>query len=256
QAEQAATHLLTDRIEARFSDGRVTARRERRLGAIVRSSVPVRVQADEGGSEAVRRAVQQQGLGVFTWSEAADGLRRRLALLQRELGSPWPDVADTALLNALDAWLGPELSALATGTPAARIDLAPALRRVLPWPAASELDALAPERLEVPSGSRIRVAYPPVDDPSALPVVAVKLQECFGWAETPRLAGGRVPVLFHLLSPGGRPLAVTGDLASFWAGPYSQVRAEMRGRYPKHPWPEDPWSAAPTRHTKRRAAGS
>ena len=255
QAEQAATHLVTDRVEARFSDGRVTARRERRLGAIVRSSVPVRVQADEGGSDAVRRAVQEQGLGVFTWSEAAAGLRRRLALLHRELGSPWPDVADTALLDALDAWLGPELSALATGTPAARIDLATALRRLLPWPAASDLDALVPERLEVPSGSRIRLAYPPVDDASARPVVAVKLQECFGWAETPRLVGGRVPVLFHLLSPGGHPLAVTGDLASFWAGPYSQVRAEMRGRYPKHPWPEDPWSAAPTRHTKRRAAG-
>ncbi|UYO96511.1 ATP-dependent helicase HrpB [Microbacterium sp. M28] len=255
QAEQAAGPLVSDRVEAQFSDGRVAARRERRIGAIVRSSVPVRVRADDGGSDAVRRAVQQQGLEVFAWSDAADGLRRRLALLHRELGSPWPDVADTALLDALDSWLGPELSALATGTPAARIDLATALRRLLPWPAASDLDALVPERLEVPSGSRIRLAYPPVDDATALPVVAVKLQECFGWAETPRLVGGRVPVLFHLLSPGGRPLAVTGDLASFWAGPYSQVRAEMRGRYPKHPWPEDPWSAEPTRHTKRRAAG-
>lgn len=256
QAEQAATHLITDRVEARFSDGRVTARRERRIGAIVRSSVPVRVQADDGGSDAVRRAVREQGLGVFTWSEAAHGLRRRLALLHRVLGSPWPDVADTALLDTLDAWLGPELSALATGTPAARIDLSTALRRLLPWPAAKDLDALVPERLEVPSGSRIRLTYPPVDDATARPVVALKLQECFGWAETPRLVGERVPVLFHLLSPGGHPLAVTDDLASFWAGPYSQVRAEMRGRYPKHPWPEDPWSAEPTRHTKRRAAGT
>ncbi|MGO3234605.1 MAG: ATP-dependent helicase C-terminal domain-containing protein, partial [Microbacterium sp.] len=106
---------------------------------------------------------------------------------------------------------------------------------------------------EVPSGSRVRIAYPPLDDPTAKPVVAVKLQECFGWAETPRLVGGRVPVLFHLLSPAGRPLAVTDDLASFWSGPYAQVRAEMRGRYPKHPWPEDPWVAAPTRHTTKRA---
>jgi ATP-dependent helicase HrpB len=127
---------------------------------------------------------------------------------------------------------------------------------VLPWPEAAGLDALAPERLEVPSGSRIRVSYPPLDDASARPVVAVKLQECFGWAETPRLVRGRVPVLFHLLSPAGRPLAVTDDLASFWSGPYAQVRAEMRGRYPKHPWPEDPWAAVPTRHTKRRATGS
>jgi len=254
EAERAATHLITDRVEAQFADGRVAARRERRIGAIVRSSVPVRVQAGDGGRDAVRRALEKQGLGVFSWSDSANELQRRLALLHREIGAPWPDVSDAALLGALDSWLGPELATLATGTPAARIDLTSALRRLLPWPAAVDLDALVPERLEVPSGSRIRVAYPPIDDPSARPVVAVKLQECFGWAETPRLVGGRVPVLFHLLSPGGRPLAVTDDLASFWAGPYSQVRAEMRGRYPKHPWPEDPWSAAPTRHTKRRAA--
>lgn len=254
QAEQAATHLVTDRIEAQFVNGRVVARRERRIGAITRSSVPVRVQADDGGRDAARRAVEEQGLGVFSWSEAEDGLRRRLALLHRELGSPWPDVSDAALLSDLDSWLGPELSELAGGTPAARIDLAAAIRRLLPWPDAAKLDSLAPERLEVPSGSRVRLVYSPADDSDARPVVAVKLQECFGWAETPRLVAGRVPVLFHLLSPAGHPLAVTDDLASFWAGPYSQVRSEMRGRYPKHPWPEDPWSAQPTRHTTRRAA--
>ncbi len=254
QAEQVAPHLCTDRVEAQFVNGRVVARRERRIGAIIRSSVPVRVQADAGGRDALRRAVTEQGLGVFTWSDAADALRRRLALLHRELGSPWPHVSDTALLSTLDSWLGPELSDLAAGTPAARIDLAPALRRILPWPAAVDLDALVPERLQVPSGSHVRLSYPPADDSTARPIVAVKLQECFGWAETPRIIGGRVPVLFHLLSPAGHPLAVTDDLASFWAGPYSQVRAQMRGRYPKHPWPEDPRSAIPTRHTTRRAA--
>ncbi|MGI0519041.1 ATP-dependent helicase HrpB, partial [Microbacterium maritypicum] len=119
---------------------------------------------------------------------------------------------------------------------------------------AARFDELVPERLEVPTGSRIRIAYPAPDDPDARPVVAVKLQECFGWAETPRLVDGRVPVLFHLLSPVGHPLAVTDDLNSFWSGPYAQVRAEMRGRYPKHPWPEDPWATAPTRHTKNRSA--
>jgi len=253
QVEQAASHLITDRVEAEFTGSRVTARRERRVGAIVRSSIPVRPSAEEGRG-AVRRALQAQGLGVFAWSEAADQLRRRLALLNHALGAPWPDVSDAALTAHLDDWLGPEIDALATGTPTTRIDLAAALRRLLPWPAATEFDALAPERLEVPTGSRIRIAYPAHDDPGARPVVAVKLQECFGWAETPRLAAGRVPVLFHLLSPAGRPLAVTDDLASFWSGPYSQVRAEMRGRYPKHPWPEDPWQAVPTRHTKNRAA--
>lgn len=253
QAERAADHLLTDRVEAEFAGSRVTARRERRVGAIVRSSAPVRPNAEEG-RDAVRRALHAQGLEVFAWSESADQLRRRLALLHRVLGSPWPDVSDAALTGALDDWLGPEIDALATGTPTTRIDLGPALRRLLPWPAAAEFESLAPERLEVPSGSRVRIAYPAHDDPAARPVVAVKLQECFGWAETPHLAGGRVPVLFHLLSPARRPLAVTDDLASFWSGPYAQVRAEMRGRYPKHPWPEDPWQAAPTRHTKNRAA--
>ncbi|MGP6170643.1 ATP-dependent helicase HrpB [Microbacterium sp. A204] len=253
QAEFAASHLRTDRVEAEFTGGRVVARRERRIGAIVQASVPVRAQADMGGRAAVRRALTRHGLDVFAWSGAADELRRRLALLHRILGSPWPNVSDSALLDDLETWLRPELDALASGQPAARVDLASALRRLLPWPAASAFDSLAPERLEVPSGSRARITYPPLDDPTARPFVAVKLQECFGWAETPRLVGGRVPVLFHLLSPAGRPLAVTDDLASFWSGPYSQVRAEMRGRYPKHPWPEDPWQAAPTRHTTKRA---
>jgi ATP-dependent helicase HrpB len=262
-AESAAAHLLTDRVEAEFEDGRVVARRERRLGAIQLASTPVRPTAEEGHA-AVIRALAAHGLGVIGWSEGAEALRRRLALLNRELGAPWPDVADSALLARLDDWLAPEVDALAQGAAARGIDLAEPLRRLLPWPEASRLPELAPERLEVPSGSRVRIEYPPVEDvpgpdgtavPGASPIVAVKLQECFGWAETPRLVDGRVPVLFHLLSPAGRPLAVTADLASFWSGPYAQVRAEMRGRYPKHPWPEDPWTAVATAKTKRRLAG-
>lgn len=253
QMELAASHLMTDRVEATFVDGRVQARRERRVGAILRSSAPVKASVAEG-RDAVRRALRRDGLRVFTWSDAAVALRRRLSLLRRELGDPWPDVSDSGLVENLDAWLASEIDALAGGTPANRLDLSSALRRLLPWPEAARLDELTPERLEVPSGSRVRIDYPDSDDDTARPVVAVKLQECFGWADTPRLVDGRVPVLFHLLSPAGRPLAVTDDLASFWSGPYSQVRAEMRGRYPKHPWPEDPWAAAPTRHTKNRSA--
>ncbi|MFC0490549.1 ATP-dependent helicase HrpB [Sinomonas atrocyanea] len=262
-AEAAAAHLLTDRVEAGFANGRVAARRERRLGAIQLTSTPVRPAPQEGHA-AVVRALSADGLGAIGWSEGADALRRRLALLHRELGAPWPEVSEAALLARLDDWLAPEVDALARGAAARGIDLAEPLRRLLPWPEASRLAELAPERLEVPSGSRVRIEYPPVEDvaatdstggPGALPIVAVKLQECFGWAETPRLADGRVPVLFHLLSPAGRPLAVTADLASFWSGPYAQVRAEMRGRYPKHPWPEDPWTAVATAKTKRRLAG-
>jgi ATP-dependent helicase HrpB len=131
-----------------------------------------------------------------------------------------------------------------------RIDVAASLRNLLPWPEASRLEGLVPERLTVPSGSHVRVSYPDPDGADGgRPVVAVKLQEVFGLAETPRLVDGRVPVLFHLLSPARRPLAVTDDLASFWDGPYQDVRKQMRGRYPKHPWPEDPWTAPATART-------
>ncbi|WP_427007864.1 ATP-dependent helicase HrpB [Pseudarthrobacter sp. H2] len=250
-AEAAARHLLSDTVEAQFSQGRVTARRERRLGAIALSSTPVRPSAAEGRA-AVARALEKEGLGTIGFSTAADALRRRMALLYRELGHPWPDVSEQALLARLDEWLAPELDALAGGAAVNQIDLADPLRRLLPWPDAARLAELAPETLEVPSGSRVRISYPDVGD-DGRPVVAVKLQECFGWDQTPRLAGGRVPVLFHLLSPARRPLAVTDDLASFWSGPYAQVRAEMRGRYPKHPWPEDPWTAPATARTKARS---
>ncbi|BCW36243.1 ATP-dependent helicase HrpB [Arthrobacter sp. StoSoilA2] len=262
-AVAAAPELSVEDVVARFAQGRVTARLERRLGALVLSSTPVRPSVEQG-RHAVAIALEKAGLSMIGWSAAADALRRRLALLHRELGDPWPDVSESALLARLDDWLAPELESMATGTPAATIDLTDPLRRLLPWPEASTLDSLVPERLQVPSGSRVRIDYPEVADGSGgperknaehdggSPVVAVKLQECFGWDRTPRLIGGRVPVLFHLLSPAGRPLAVTADLASFWSGPYSQVRAEMRGRYPRHPWPEDPWTALATAKTKNR----
>jgi ATP-dependent helicase HrpB len=248
-AERCAEHLRTDEVRTRFENGRASARRVRALGAIELSSTPVRP-APEAAREAVRDALAEQGLGLLGWSDGADRLRRRLALLHHRLGDPWPDVADAALLDRLDEWLAPELGALAGG---ARVDLTAPLRRLLPWPEAVRLDELAPERLVVASGSRARIDYPAADDPAGRPVVSVKLQECFGWAASPRVADGLVPVLFHLLSPAGRPLAVTDDLASFWSGPYAQVRAEMRGRYPKHPWPEDPWTAPATARTARRS---
>jgi ATP-dependent helicase HrpB len=250
-AEAAASGILSETVEAQFVQGRVTARQVRRLGAIVLADTPVRPSPQEGRT-AVADAVQREGLAALEWSTAAVALRRRLAFLNRELGEPWPDVSDGALLLRLDDWLGPELESLAAGGAVGALDLTQPLRRLLPWPEAGRLDELAPEWLEVPSGSRIRIDYPHPDEATAPPVVAVKLQECFGLAESPRLVNGRVPVLFHLLSPARRPLAVTDDLTSFWSGPYSQVRSEMRGRYPRHPWPEDPWTAPATARAKQR----
>ncbi|GAA5226718.1 ATP-dependent helicase HrpB [Paeniglutamicibacter antarcticus] len=247
----AASHLETEGTSVVFARGKLTARREHRLGAIGLNSTPVQATRDQGRA-AVLVALRENGLGMLKFAPAAQLLRSRLALLNRELGSPWPAMDDASLLDGAGNWLAPELEALAAGRPPGSLDLADALRRLLPWPEATAMEELVPERLAVPSGSKIRITYPGVEEPEAPPVVAVKLQECFGLAASPALVRGRVPVLFHLLSPAGRPLAVTDDLASFWSGPYAQVRAENRGRYPKHPWPEDPWSAPATKHVKKR----
>ena len=173
-------------------------------------------------------------------------------MLHRELGAPWPAMDDASLLEAAENWLAPELEALAGGKSPGSLDLTDALRRLLPWPEATAMDELVPERLRCPADRRSASTTRASTTRTRPPVVAVKLQECFGLATSPALVRGRVPVLFHLLSPAGRPLAVTDDLASFWSGPYTQVRAENRGRYPKHPWPEDPWTAPATRHVKKR----
>jgi ATP-dependent helicase HrpB len=249
--ELATGRLRSREVRASLLDGRVVAREVDAVGAIELSSTPVRPDPATGAA-AVARALAHEGLDLLVWSPSADLLRRRLALLHRVLGEPWPDVSDEALTARLQEWLAPELRRLAGGTAVDRLDLTDPLRRLLPWPQAGRLDELAPERLAVPSGSRVAVVYPPHDDPDGPPVVAVKLQECFGLTQTPRLVDGRVGTLFHLLSPARRPVAVTDDLASFWSGPYQQVRAELRGRYPRHPWPQDPWEAPATARVQRR----
>ena len=245
--------LRREERTAVLEDGAVRARSRRVLGAIELSSTPVAATAEDT-VPAVLSAVRERGLEALTWSEAATAFRSRLALVCRELGDPWPAMDEQSLLDSLDLWLAPQLSARTARLD--RIDLVGALRSLLPWPEASELDTLVPERLPVPSGATARIDYPAPDEPAGRPVVAVKLQELFGLAETPHLVRGRVPVLFHLLSPARRPLAVTDDLRSFWDGPYREVRKEMRGRYPKHPWPEDPWTAPATARTTARLRSS
>lgn len=234
--------------EATFDD-RVRVREVRRLGAIELSATPAKATPDVG-EPAVRAALASRGLGIFRWSDGATALRRRLSWLHRILGDPWPDVSDESLLTRADEWLLPEIDELSRGADVSSVQLLPALRRLLPWPDAARLDELAPERIEVPSGRQAWLEYP---DGDGAVVCAVKLQECFGLTATPTVGDGRVPVLMHLLSPAGRPLAVTDDLASFWANAYPQVRAENRGRYAKHPWPDDPLTAPAKRGTNRQA---
>ncbi|MFF5517360.1 ATP-dependent helicase HrpB [Streptomyces coeruleorubidus] len=247
-ARLAAGALLEERDEVRWDGGDVVARRVERLGAVELAVRPLR-NADSGLVRgALLDGLRREGFGVLRWSPDAGVLRQRLAFLRLHLGEPWPDVSDDALHARVDEWLEPELSRARRRTDLARIDAGAALARLLPWAsgAAGRLDELAPERITVPSGSRIRVDYSRPEQP----VLAVKLQEMFGLQESPRVAG--VPLVVHLLSPAGRPAAVTADLASFWKDGYKGVRAELRGRYPKHPWPEDPAGAEPTRHTSAR----
>ncbi|MFF3456070.1 ATP-dependent helicase HrpB [Streptomyces sp. NPDC002730] len=246
-ARTAASHLLLAGEEVHWENGDVVAREVERLGAVELSARALKDPAPALVREALLEGLRREGLGLLRWTREAEGLRERLAFLHRELDAPWPDVSDAALLDRTDEWLEPELSRARRRADLGRVQAGQALQRLLPWASgdAARLDELAPERIEVPSGSRIRVEYG-----GAQPVLAVKLQELFGLRETPTVSG--VPVLVHLLSPAGRPAAVTADLASFWKDGYRSVRAELRGRYPKHPWPEDPSTAEPTRHTKAR----
>ncbi|MGW2559761.1 ATP-dependent helicase C-terminal domain-containing protein [Streptomyces sp. NPDC001514] len=245
-ARTAASHLLSRGEEVHWEDGDVVARHVERLGAVELSVRPLKEPGPGLVRDALLEGLRHEGLGLLAWSKDATGLRQRLAFVHRVLGAPWPDVSDGALLDRSGEWLEPELSRARRRADLARIDAGQALQRLLPWASgdAVRLDELAPERIEVPSGSRIRLDYT-----GEQPVLAVKLQELFGLSTTPVVAG--VPVLVHLLSPAGRPAAVTADLASFWRDGYRAVRAELRGRYPKHPWPEDPSTAEPTRGVKR-----
>ncbi|WP_330267618.1 ATP-dependent helicase HrpB [Streptomyces griseorubiginosus] len=247
-ARSAAASLYSERQEVHWAEGDVVARRVERLGAIELAVRPLRDADPVLVRDALVEGLRQEGLRLLRWTPEADVLRQRLAFLHHHLGDPWPEVSDEALHARVDEWLEPELSRARRRADLARVNAGEALHRLLPWASgeAARLDELAPERIAVPSGSRVRIDYGNPEQP----VLAVKLQEMFGLQESPRVAG--VPLLVHLLSPAGRPAAVTADLASFWKDGYKGVRAELRGRYPKHPWPEDPAGAEPTRHTNAR----
>jgi ATP-dependent helicase HrpB len=227
---------------------RIVGCEELLLGAVALAVRPVAATGAETVA-ALLQGIRQLGLGVFNRPDTVVQLTGRINFLARTLPEQaWPDCSDEALLADLENWLGPFLAGARNRGDLGRIDLQPALLARLDWRQQRLLEELAPTRLEVPSGHRIPLDYPVVGPP----VLAVKLQELFGLGETPRVAGGRVPVLIHLLSPARRPVAVTDDLRGFWERGYPEVKKELAGRYPKHPWPDDPWRAMPTRAVKKR----
>jgi ATP-dependent helicase HrpB len=224
----------------------VIARRQRRLGGLAIDDAQLADPEPDAVRAAVLEGVRTLGLGVLPWTPALAQWRARVAFLRGLDGDGgWPDVGDAALLASLDSWLGPWLDGVTRRADLARIDLRNALLSLSDWRGRERLEELAPTHLTVPSGSRVALDYA-----SGTPVLSVRLQEIFGLAQTPRIAGGRVPVTMELLSPARRPVQVTSDLESFWARGYADVRKDLRGRYPKHYWPEDPRQATPTRRVR------
>jgi ATP-dependent helicase HrpB len=244
--------LLRDRVrwtsEVTWADGDVVAEEREQLGAVVLSRRPLHDPDAAMVLGALLEGLRREGLDLLRWRREDRELQARLTLLHHHVGPPWPDVSDAGLLARLEEVVGPFLLGTRRRSDLARVDAGQILRSQVPPDVATQLDRLAPTHLPVPSGSRVRLDY----GTGERPVLAVRVQELFGATTTPTILDGRLPVLVHLLSPARRPVQVTDDLAGFWERTYPTVRAELRGRYPKHAWPEDPTTATPLRGTPRR----
>lgn len=240
---------IHEQDEAEWDDkrGMVVARKTRRLGALLLAEKPLTKVSPELIQQGLLAAIRRKGLESLPWTPAARQWQARVTMLARHFPGQWPDVRDQALAESLEHWLAPFLVGITRWSELAKLSLHSALNSLLDYPQQQKLSELAPASLTIPTGSTVTLDYTAGNGP----VLAAKLQALFGWTETPVVAGGKVPVLIHLLSPAQRPLAVTADLASFWANVYPQVRKDTRGRYPKHPWPEDPLTAVARQGTKK-----
>jgi len=241
-----------DELEWDEREGVLRAERQRRIGELILSREPLPGLDDEARGRALLGLVRRKGLELLPWTPELRQWQARIWLLRQidvsaGADSEWPDVSDDALLARLEEWLLPYLGKVSRLAHFAQLDLKAMLATLLPWPLPQRLDELAPVAIAVPSGSRVRLDYS-----ESPPVLAVRLQELFGLADTPRVAGGRQPIKLHLLSPARRPVQVTQDLASFWANTYAEVKKDLKGRYPKHYWPDDPLVAEPTARAKPR----
>lgn len=229
------------------ASGALRAKRTRRLGRMIISDAPAERLSGEELHEALLEAVREQGLALLDWDESARQTRARIAFLRGLDADAWPDVSDEALLQSLDEWLANALQGVSR---LKDLDVAKALLAVLSYEQRRVLDAEAPARFETPLGSALLIDY----EADGGPALEVRLQEMFGQDKHPSVAGGRVPLSVRLLSPAHRPVQTTKDLPGFWRGSYAAVRSDMRGRYPKHPWPDDPLTAPPTRRAKPRGS--
>jgi ATP-dependent helicase HrpB len=243
---------VIDQLDWDEREGVLRAERQRRVGELILSREPLTGLDETARSQALVNLVRRKGLELLPWTPELRQWQARVALLrQLDLSakgeSEWPDVSDAALLKSLEHWLMPYLGKVSRLSHFANLDLPSLVRNRLPWPLPQRLDELAPQHLSVPSGSSIRLDYS--EQP---PILAVRLQELFGLADTPRIAGGRQVVKLHLLSPARRPVQVTQDLANFWRSTYAEVKKDLKGRYPKHYWPDDPLVAQATARIKPR----
>lgn len=250
------SHLVNEEelVEWDYRMDHFVAQRRRLVGSIELSSEPLEQVSEQARNSALMGVLRKKGIDMLPWTPTLRQWRARITLLRQveseaSSESRWPDLSNEALLDNLEEWLLPYLNQVRRLEDFQKLDLKAILAAQLTWPLPLDLERLAPERIAVPSGSVVPIDYS--KDP---PVLAVKLQEMFGCEETPTVADGKVALLVHLLSPAGRPLQVTRDLAGFWRSSYQEVKREMKGRYPKHPWPDDPLHATATRHTTRRLA--
>lgn len=241
----------TDLFDWDDRQGQWRAERQWKIGDLLIAAEKRPDPSDQEKRQALLAVIRRKGLALLPWTPALRQWQARVLLLQElernQDGPVWPDVSDEALLNDLESWLGPYLDGISRLSQLAALDLKSILQNMLSWSLSQRLEELAPLSYAVPSGSRIRIDYNETP-----PVLAVRLQELFGLQQTPRIAGGRLPLKLHLLSPASRPVQVTQDLANFWRTTYAEVKRDLKGRYPKHHWPDDPLQAQPTARAKRR----
>jgi ATP-dependent helicase HrpB len=250
EIEQHFAGRIEERNEVTFdaANARLRGWRTRRLGALVLSEQVVAIVPSDDNAQKLATGIVAAGLARLPWTKALQQWRDRVNFLRASEGEPWPDLSDASLGNAAGEWLAPTLAGKTALAEITTDELEAALHERIAWPLRRRLEAEAPTHFVAPTGSRVPIDYAAEGGPK----IAIRVQELFGLDRHPAIAGGRIPLLIELLSPAQRPVQSTRDLPGFWRGSYAAVRAEMRGRYPKHPWPEDPIAAAPTRRAKPR----